>query len=295
MALWQAKWVARRLAEHGAEIELVTISTTGDREAQGPIDAIGTQGVFAKEIQNALRADRIDLAVHSLKDLSTEPVTGLCLAAVPERGPAGDVLVFGDQTYRSLDGLPPGAVVGTGSLRRRTQLLHVRPDLQVEPIRGNVETRLRKLDTGRYDAVVLAEAGLRRLGFDRRIGEILSLSVMLPAVGQGALGVEARQDNQRTRAAVDLIDHWPTHAAVIAERAMLRALKGGCSAPVAGWGCVEGDTLRLAGRVLSVDGTGRIDAVLDGPLDEPERLGQAVARRLTDQGAAELIRQARQR
>ncbi|MBN1591225.1 MAG: hydroxymethylbilane synthase, partial [Pirellulales bacterium] len=184
---------------------------------------------------------------------------------------------------------------GTGSLRRKTQLLHARADLTIENIRGNVETRLAKLDAGQYDAVVLAEAGLRRLGLGARIGQILPASIMLPAVGQGALGIETRYADAITRKVVLAIDHPPTHAAVLAERALLAALEGGCSAPIAAWGHVEDQTLRLAGRVLRFDGTQKVDATREGKIDQPRQLGQLVAEQLNAQGAAELIQEARRR
>ena len=300
LATWQAEWVAAQLATRGVRAELVPILTAGDRSTQGPIEEIGAQGVFTKEIQNALLENRIDVAVHSLKDLATESVPGLCLAAVPERGPVGDVLVFRGESGGPLDRLPEKAAVGTGSPRRKAQLLHNRPDLRVDNIRGNVETRLRKLDdgcldAGCLDAVVLAEAGLRRLGLDRRIGQVLSTAIMLPAVGQGALGVESRENDTSVREILRAIDDTVSHAAIAAERAMLAALGGGCSAPVAGWSRVEQGMLRLQGRVLSYDGSRQIEVVLDGRVEEPESLGRLVARHLNDEGAAELIHDARSR
>jgi hydroxymethylbilane synthase len=291
LARWQADWVAARLEGLGVEVVLVPVTTSGDRRQRDSVAAIGGRGVFTKEIQNALLDDRIDLAVHSLKDVPTEPVHGLCLAGVPERAPAGDVLVCREPG--SLDELPQGAVVGTGSLRRRAQLLHVRPDLQIEDIRGNVDTRLRKLDRGDYHAVVLAEAGLRRLGLAERITEALPPAILLPAVGQGALGLETRSDDEAARAVVEQLDHPPTHAAVVAERAMLARLEGGCLAPIAAWGRAEGDVLELTGRVLHPDGTQKIEATLTGRLSQPVELGDRVADELAAQGAAELIRAAR--
>jgi hydroxymethylbilane synthase len=256
------------------------------------VAAIGTQGVFTKEIQNALLEDRIDLAVHSLKDLPTSPVEGLCLAGVPERAPSGDVLVCPE--HAGLDDLPEGAVVGTGSLRRRAQILHVRPDLQMADIRGNVDTRLRKLDRGDYGAVVLAEAGLRRLGLADRITEKLPFALVLPAVGQGALGLETRSEDHSARQIVARLDHPPTHAAVVAERAMLAALEGGCLAPIGAWGRVEGDVLTLTGRVLSPDGSRKIEAELTGDPADPTELGRQVAEALKTQGAEAMVRGARQ-
>lgn len=287
LARWQAEWVAARLQSLGSAIELVPIATLGDRQQQGPIGAVGPRGVFTKEIQAAVLEGRADLAVHSLKDLPTDEVEGLCLAAVPERAPAGDVLV--SRAGGGLDDLPRGAVLGTGSLRRRAQLLHVRGDLRVEDVRGNVDTRLRKLDDGRYDALVLAEAGVTRLGLADRISQRLPLSVSLPAVGQGALGLESRADDDALRAVLARLDHPPTHAAVRAERAMLAALEGGCLAPIAAWGRLEDGTLVLTGRVLHPQGTQRLETTATGDPALPEQLGRQVAEVLIAQGAAELI------
>ncbi|MEX2560577.1 MAG: hydroxymethylbilane synthase, partial [Pirellulales bacterium] len=234
LARWQADWVARELSQQGIEVQMVPLTTHGDQDWGGPIGAIGTQGVFTKAIQRVLLAGEIDLAVHSLKDLPTEPVAGIVLAAVPERGPAGDVLV--SSRAESWETLPPQAVVGTGSLRRRAQLWHARSDLVMHDVRGNVETRLAKLDAGQYDELILAEAGLVRLGLAGRITQILPSSVMLPAVGQGALGIEARQDDSATRGLLAPLNDLATQQAVLAERAMLAALRGGCLAPVAAWG-----------------------------------------------------------
>lgn len=283
--------MAGRLEEGGVQVELVSISTAGDRQQQGPIGDMGGQGVFTKEIQRALLDRRVDLAVHSLKDLPTEKVEGLCLAAVPERASAGDVLVC--RKAASLDELAPHCVVGTGSLRRRSQLLHARPDLKTKDIRGNVETRVKKLDEGQYDALILAEAGLRRLGLAEHITQILPPSVILPAVGQGALGLETRVDDEVTRSALQRLDHLATHAAVKAERTMLHTLKGGCLAPIAAWGRLEEESLVLTGRVLCPDGTKMIEAVQNGEMDTAESLGQSVAESLIAQGATELIRASR--
>lgn len=292
LARWQAEWVSARLealfGEDGeeVEVELVHITTSGDQQ-QDPILTSTAPGLFTKEIQRALLDDRIDLAVHSLKDLPTDVVPGLSLAAVPERAPVADVLVC--REHASLDELPEGAAVGTGSLRRRAQLAHVRPDLAMKDIRGNVDTRLRKLAEGGYDAIVLAEAGLRRLGLAEHITEVLPASIMLPAIGQGALGLETRSDDATARDALEKLDHPATHAAVLAERAMLAALEGGCLAPIASWGRLEGGTLKLSGRVLSADGVTRLEAADSADPADPEPLGRRVAEDLLTQGAAELI------
>jgi hydroxymethylbilane synthase len=292
LARWQAEWVAARLGEHGVDVELVPISTQGDRQQVGAIGTLGASGVFTKELQRALLDGDIDLAVHSLKDLPTDVVGGLALSSVPARGPVGDVLVSrGGILFADL---PQGAKVGTGSLRRRAQLKHARIDLVMEDVRGNVDTRLRKLHEGQYDALVLAEAGLKRLGFEEEITEVLPKSLMLPAVGQGALGIETRSDDETTRTAVGLLNDPATHAAVLAERFMLAALLGGCLAPVGGWGRVEPDgRLHLEGVVIGADGQKRIMAARAGNLAFPEALGHQVAQDLLSQGAGELIQQSR--
>lgn len=290
LARWQAEWVAARLAEHGIAVSLVPISTQGDVKT-GALSEIGGQGLFTKEIQRALLAREIDLAVHSLKDLPTDPVAGLTLGAVPERESAGDVLV--SHGIASVDALPRHARIGTGSTRRRAQLLHVRPDLQMLDIRGNVDTRLRKLDDGDFDAIVLAEAGLKRLGLGDRIVHVIPQTMMLPAVGQGALGIEIRDDDDVTRQAVAPLNHAATREAIVAERALLATLRGGCMAPVGAWGRIEADTLKLDGVVLSHDGARRLFATAQSEPDNSAALGIAVAEQLLAQGAAELIADAR--
>jgi hydroxymethylbilane synthase len=292
LARWQAEWVAERLRAPGIDVTLVPITTRGDRQ-QGPIGSLGGRGLFTKEIQRALLDGDADLAVHSLKDLPTEPVPGLSLAAVPERGPIGDVLV--SRRFHSFATLAEGAAVGTGSMRRRAQLLHARPDLAIRDIRGNVDTRLRKLDEGQVDAIVLAEAGLRRLGFAEHIREVLPREIILPAVGQGALGLETRTEDTAVRDAVGRLDHPSSHAAVTAERTMLFTLQGGCLAPVGAW-CRADDAgrLTLTGRVLSADGSEKVEATHSADPADAEPLGRQVAHDLLAQGAGELIRAARE-
>jgi len=290
LARWQAQWVAGQLQKRGIEVQQVIIVTSGDRH-RGPIGG-EARGAFTKEIQQALLQRRIDLAVHSLKDLPTEPVEGLLVAAVAPRGPAGDVLVCaGDFTLQTL---PPGAKVATGSMRRRAQLLHFRRDLDVQPVRGNVDTRLRKLDSGQFHALVLAEAGLQRLELAQRITQRLPMELMLPGVGQGALALEVRADDLAAQQAVEPLDDPDTHAAVRAERAMLAALRGGCLAPVAGWGRVTDGSLLLTGRVLSPDGSRKIETTQSADPQQSVALGRRVADILLSHGAAELIAAARQ-
>jgi hydroxymethylbilane synthase len=291
LARWQAEWVAAQLQQRGVAVELVPIVTQGDVKT-GPLGQIGGQGLFTKELQRALLDERIDLAVHSLKDLPTEPVEGLTIAAVPERESTADVLVSGKATR--IAELPRAAQVGTGSLRRKAQLLHLRADLVVEDIRGNVETRLRKLDEGQYDAIVLAEAGLKRLGFAERIAAIIPAPQMLPAIGQGALGIETRAGDERVKAALAPLDHGPSHQAVLAERTLLSRLRAGCLAPVGAWGRFEQGRLLLDAVVLSHDGARRL-AAGDSAVGDAVTLGARVAEQLLAQGAAELINQARGR
>src|ERR1019366_7094493 len=222
LALWQARWVSSQLTAAGQECRIEIIKTTGDKITDVPLAKVGTKGLFTKEIEEALLDGRADLAVHSLKDLPTELPEGLVLAAVPEREDPRDAVVG-----KKLADLPPGAKVGTSSLRRAAQLLKLRPDLQVESIRGNLDTRLRKLDEGQYDAILLAAAGLKRLGWGDRIAEILEPEQMCPAVGQGALAIETRAGFDAGLDVLAMLDHADTHTAVMAERGVLRALGGG--------------------------------------------------------------------
>ena len=292
LARWQAQWVARRLSALDVEVELVLITTRGDTSKHEAVANIGAPGVFTKELQRALLDDRIDVAVHSMKDLPTDAVDRIALAAVPKRESPHDVLV---SRLGRLDALPQGARIGTGSLRRRAQLLHVRPDLQMCDVRGNVDTRLDKLASGQYDALVLAEAGLVRLGLQTHITQVFEPDVMLPAVAQGALAIEARVDDRGTRALLAELDDRAAHAAVLAERACLAALEGGCLAPIAAWGrLAHGGRLQLDGAVLGADGRRRIAASAAGDLDDPRTLGGHVAEQLLGAGAGELIRDARQ-
>jgi hydroxymethylbilane synthase len=274
----------------GQPVELVEIATHGDLDRARPVEEIGTRGVFTKAIQRALLAGEIDLAVHSLKDLPTEVVEGLMLIAVPPRENPADVLV--SNLAASLDELPNAARIGTGSLRRQAQLRHVRRDLRIEDIRGNVDTRLQKLDDGQFDAIVLAEAGLRRLGLTGRARQVLPFEVMLPAVGQGALAIECRSNDVATQTKVAALDDPATHTAVLAERALLARLRGGCMAPVGAWGRFEGNRLHLSAAVLNAEGTRRLevqDATECVDATDAVHLGNRVADALLAQDAAELI------
>jgi hydroxymethylbilane synthase len=301
LARWQSDWVASELRKLGVDVEIVEITTRGDVEQLGPVASIGAQGVFTKEIQAAVLGGVVDLAVHSLKDLPTEQAHGLILAATPPREQMADAFVAREAA--SLAELPAGARVGTGSQRRRAQLLHLRPDLHVAGIRGNVDTRLRKLDEGEFDAIILAAAGLTRLGLAERVTEYLEPPRMLPAPGQGALALECRADDDETRRLVGKLDDLATRLGVVAERALLAALHGGCSAPIAAWGRREGDLLKVDGLVASLDGrevlrTAMIAELPSGDGDRALRFatetGQAAAEELRSLGAEPLILAARQ-
>lgn len=290
LARWQSEWVASALRERypGLEVELVEIKTHGDRDRNSPLAAIGGTGLFTKEIQRALLDGAVDVAVHSLKDLPTLGPDGLILGAVPLREDVADALIAPE--HRRLESLPAGAKVGTGSLRRRAQLLHARPDLHVEAVRGNVETRLNMALDGRLDAVVLAWAGLHRLGLHDRVTQRLEPPAILPAVGQGALGIECRADDASTRALLALLDDRATHVAVVAERRALAELEGGCMIPMAAWGRVGDDgRLHLDASVFDPDGRGRIAAGLPGSPADPDDLGRRVAQALRDQGADAIL------
>ncbi len=285
LALWQARHVAALLQPlvAPAEVVLVEIQTAGDQVRDRPLAQIGGEGVFTKEIQRALLDGQVDVAVHSLKDLPTIVIDELVLAAVPERGPAGDAFV--SVRHRSFDDLPKGAVLATSSLRRRSQALHRRSDLRLMDMRGNVETRLRKLIDQELDAIILAQAGLQRLGLADHITELLDPQWMLPAVGQGALGIECRTDDAATLALLQRLDHASTRQAVLAERAMLRALGGGCQVPIGAVGLVNEGRLSLRGAVLSPDGKQRVEATLEDRPENAEALGAALAEALRQGGA----------
>jgi hydroxymethylbilane synthase len=280
LALWQARWVESQLTAAGHECRIEIIKTTGDKITDVPLAKVGGKGLFTKEIEEALLDGRAQLAVHSLKDLPTELPEGLVLAAVPERQDPCDAVIG-----RKLDELPHGAKVGTSSLRRSAQLRSLRPDLMIESVRGNLDTRLRKLDEGQYDAILLAAAGLKRLGWGERIAEILPPSVMCPAVGQGALAIE-------TCAGFDLppvLDHKDTHTAVLAERAVLHALGGGCQVPIGAHATVTDDRLHLQAIVAAPDGSQVIRAQSEGAASQAAELGTALAAELLGKGARQLL------
>jgi len=291
LALWQAEHVRGLLesAHPGKTIDLVRISTIGDRDRNSPLAAVGGMGLFTKEIQNALLDGQVDIAVHSLKDLPTATPEALILGAIPPRELEFDSLI--SPRFRTYAALPQGARVGTSSLRRKAQLLHYRPDLVVEPIRGNVETRLKRASDSDLAAVILAQAGLMRLGLIEHETQALDPPDFLPAVGQGALGIECRVADTEIRKLLEPLDHPETRAAVLAERHLLRLLEGGCMIPLAAWGRIGGTgELELMGRVFSPEGDRMVEAEATYDSAFPERLGAIVAEALLAKGAAELLR-----
>lgn len=291
LATWQAEHIGQMLAQRWPDLQyrLELFDTTGDRIPDQPLPEIGGKGLFTQELEDALQRGDIHLVVHSLKDLPVEESPGLAMAAIPPRESAGDVLVSG-RGY-TLETLPKGARVGTSSLRRSAQLLHRRPDLEIRPLRGNIDTRIRKAYQGEYDAIVLAAAGVNRLGLQAQVTEELSLQVMLPAPGQGALAVQCRSDNAALLSLLQAIDHAETRAAVLAERAFLQGLGGGCSAPVAAYGFVEAGLLHLEGLVASRDGREiiRIRHSMAMAAGEPGQPGIWLAKQALDLGAARFL------
>jgi hydroxymethylbilane synthase len=283
LALWQARWVETQLSALGHESRIEIIKTTGDKITDVPLAKVGTKGLFTKEIEEALLEGRADVAVHSLKDLPTELPEGLVLAALPEREDPRDAMIGAP-----LDDLAPGSKVGSSSLRRAAQLHRLRRDLIIESIRGNVDTRLRKLDEGQYDAIVLAAAGLKRLGWADRIAEILDPERMCPAVGQGALAIETRPSGAGWNA-VQALDHSATRAAVTAERGVLRSLGGGCQVPIGAYAQVAAGRLRLHAVVASPDGQELIRAESEGPAAEADALGLALGADLLERGARRIL------
>lgn len=289
LAVWQAEWVRSQLQSLHPEYqpELVKIKTTGDKITDVPLAQVGGKGLFVKEIETALFEGRIDLAVHSMKDVPADILQGLCIGAVPERESPADVLI--SRNSKSLEALAEGARLGTSSLRRGAQIRHIRPDIKVCPLRGNLDTRIRKLETENLDAIVVAAAGVRRLGLEARITQYLSETVMLPAIGQGALGIEIRENDEAIRNLLAPLDHEQTRLAVECERALLGRLEGGCQVPIAARAKLDGDQIELTGMVAAVDGSLLIRDSIAGHSDQREKLGVELADRLLDMGGRKLL------
>jgi hydroxymethylbilane synthase len=289
LALWQAGWVKTAIEQHapGVTVALDIIKTKGDKILDVPLAKVGGKGLFVKEIEEAILDGRIDLAVHSMKDMPAELPSGLAITAIPRRENPLDALVA--HSCHSLEALPFGAVVGTSSLRRSAQLLRIRPDLHIEPLRGNLDTRLKKLDTAHLDAIVLAAAGLIRLGLSHRITSMLDHDTMLPAVGQGALCIESRENDAAIDALLEPLEDPSTRIAVTAERAFLERLEGGCQVPIAGHAVVADHQVSITGLVSDLDGRQIVSASTTGPCDHAAALGRQLAETLLGRGAGEIL------
>lgn len=290
LAMWQAEHVRDALiaAHPDIDIEILGMSTQGDKILDTPLAKIGGKGLFVKELESAMLNGDADIAVHSMKDVPVELPEGLHLSVILEREDPRDAFV--SNKYASITELPQGAKVGTASLRRQCQLSDNRPDLEILPLRGNVNTRLRKLDDGEYDAIILASAGLIRLGFNERIRSFIEPEESLPAIGQGAIGIECRIDDEATNQLLAPLHHDETASRVAAERAMNHRLEGGCQVPIGGYSTINGDELFMRGLVGTVDGSEIIRAEITGPIDEADAIGLAVAEQLLDHGAGDILK-----
>lgn len=289
LALWQANWVKSSLTaiQPSLSIDLMIIKTKGDKILDVPLAKVGGKGLFVKEIEEALLSRRIDLAVHSMKDMPAEIPDGLCIGAIPKRENPKDVLISNNGLIVSE--LKSGSRVGTSSLRRSAQLLHARPDLVILPLRGNLDTRLKKLETENMDAIILAAAGVKRLNFESRITEYIDENVMLPAVGQGALCIEIRKNDTEIEPIVAALDHQKTRSAVMGERAFSNRLEGGCQVPIAALGKIEKNIFTMSGLVADVDGKILIKKTLSGPVEQSETIGVKLADGLLSMGAKKIL------
>lgn len=289
LAMWQAHEVQKLLAHAHPQVEVLIrgMTTEGDRKVDSSLAKIGGKGLFVKELEEAIARGDADIAVHSMKDVPMDLLAGHVIAATLERADPRDAFV--SNAYSDILSLPQGARVGTSSLRRESQIRAARPDLAIQPLRGNVPTRLRKLDDGEYDAILLAAAGLKRLSLADRITALLPTETSLPAAGQGAIGIECRADRDELLRLVAALNHPATALAVRAERAVARALAGSCTVPLAAFGEVTGDSMRLRGYVGSPDGTRTARGLVEGAVSEPEALGVSLANRLREAGAAEIL------
>jgi hydroxymethylbilane synthase len=295
LALFQANWVKHQLshAHPGLNVTLIKIKTTGDKIQDAPLAKIGGKGLFVKEIEEALLQKRIDLAVHSIKDVPTEFPKGLHLSVITKREDPRDVFI--SREGWTLKDLPQGAKIGTSSLRRQAQLLHFRNDLELIPLRGNLDTRLKKLKTLNFDGIVLALAGVKRLGLEERITEIIPLETSLPAIGQGALGIETRMNGQEVEDQIRFLNDRDSAIAITAERAFLRKLEGGCQVPIAAYARPVGTGLQVDGLVGSIDGKRLIRHRVEGPIENAESLGIELAEILLGKGAKEILDEVYQR
>ncbi|WP_042152807.1 MULTISPECIES: hydroxymethylbilane synthase [unclassified Pseudoalteromonas] len=289
LALWQAEFVKAELEKFHPEltVELVPMSTQGDKILDTPLAKIGGKGLFVKELEQAMLDGRADIAVHSMKDVPVEFPEGLALNTICEREDPRDAFV--SNTYKTLDELPKGAIVGTSSLRRQCQIKALRPDLEIRDLRGNVNTRLAKLDDGQYDAIILAAAGLIRLEMPARISDFIGADISLPANGQGAVGIECRIDDEATKAFLAPLEHHETRMRVLAERAMNRKLQGGCQVPIGAYAEIVGDDLTLRGLVGAIDGSVILQDSVSGSVKQAEQLGEQLADTLLERGADKIL------
>ena len=287
--MWQANWVQSELHKKNPDLsfEIEIIKTKGDKILDVPLAKVGGKGLFVKEIEQALLDESIDLAVHSMKDMPAEIPDGLCIGAIPLREKVNDVLI--SKNGLCFSDLPEKAAVGTSSLRRSSQLLNARPDIIIVPLRGNLNTRLKKLESGDMDAIVVAAAGVKRLGFENKITEYFDDNIMLPAVGQGALCIEIREQDTRITSLVDCLDHYHTRRIILGERAFLHRLEGGCQVPIAAYGQIEKNVFTLTGLVASVDGKTIIKNEMSGAEENSENTGIKLAENLLAAGAKELL------
>ncbi|SHK46897.1 hydroxymethylbilane synthase [Thermocrinis minervae] len=286
LALWQANYVKSLLEKEGHTVEIVTITTSGDKIKDVPLAKIGGKGLFVKEIEEALLEGRIDLAVHSLKDVPTVLPEGLEICCVTKREDPYDVLI--SKNSQKLEDLPPGSVVGTSSLRRKVQILRRRPDLKVEVLRGNVDTRIRKLEEGLYDSIVLAYAGVKRMGYEHMITQILDF---IPAVGQGSLAIEVRKEDKELKKILSVLNHEESMICAKAERAFLKTLEGGCQVPMGAFAKLEGDKLIIRGFISDLEGNKFIESYKEGKPEEAESVGEALAKDLLSMGGEEILRE----
>lgn len=289
LALWQASWVKSFLKKKfpSTPIELIIIKTQGDKILDVPLARVGGKGLFVKEIEQALLTRRIDIAVHSMKDMPADIPEGLCIGAIPERENPVDVFI--SRNGAEFKEQVAGCVIGTSSLRRGAQLKHARPDIVIQPIRGNLDTRLKKLESENFDALVLAAAGVKRLNLEHKITEYLDPATMLPAIGQGALCIEIRNDDSTVGPMVAAMEHAPTRAVVTGERAFLKRLEGGCQVPIAGHGNISKNKFRLIGLVADLDGSRIIKGEKSGPVESSETIGIDLAEELLARGADQIL------
>ncbi len=286
LALWQANFVKERLEALGCRVELVPITTTGDKILDAPLAKIGGKGLFVKEIETALLKGNIDLAVHSLKDVPVTIPEGLTLSAITEREEHYDVLI--SKNGKGLEDLPPGAVVGTSSLRRQVQIKKRRRDLKVEVLRGNVDTRLKKLKEGLYDAIILAYAGVKRMGFFDQISQVLE--DFIPAVGQGSLAIETRADDERVISFVRKLNHEESRLRAVCERAFLEELQGGCQVPIGAYAWIEGDRIKIKGFISDLEGERFLEGSEEGSLQDAKVVGKRLAQRFLKEGAEQILK-----